>query len=138
MKLLVACVAALLVGVAAAVVVEQWILHNTGTIAIATYLTPYANSTAIVTSPYTINWGTLDPGATYVLNLTVHNVSPIAITVTLTHTSLPTYLTCTWTANHTTLTPDAIAIGDLELTVAADAPPGAAFAFTSTLTADAG
>ena len=73
-----------------------------------------ANSTAM-------DWGDLEPGATYDWNYTVKNVGSSSCKLYRFVYNLPAGWNYTWTANETTLVSGSSIIGNLTLTVASDA-----------------
>jgi hypothetical protein len=72
-----------------------------------------------------VNWTSLNPGQTYMKNLTVFNGSNDFINVSVIITGLPEFWTETWTANETKNLPRNTSVyGNLTLTVPVDAAAG--------------
>lgn len=128
-------IVALLMGLAIAPYVEQYIFPITGEIHIEYYLTNiiedivHANGTQL-------QYGSCAPGNQYAVNLTVVNISPVNVTVFALTPSIPAYLTMSWTHNNTQLDAGQTASADLILDVDPAAPDEAIFNYNLIVAAE--
>ena len=102
------------VGFVVAGVIQQYVYPSTATgqtVGITIYLgdEEWINGTAI-------NWGPVEANSQQYDYLNVKNTGQLSCTVTLHSTDLPTGWTQTWTANASTIAPNAWANGTLTLT----------------------
>jgi hypothetical protein len=116
-----------------AVAVNQMLYPQTATVPANSTLIAYLDGN-VWPNETTIEWGTVNPGATYTKNFTVYNNGNVNMTVALELSSdQPVGWIETWTANNTLLTPKTSAIGTLSLQVPLDAV-GTSYAWTSWVT----
>lgn len=109
----------LLVGVGFGVVVQQYYHPETAfvtTVKIEEYLdgAPVANGTQL-------DWGAVLPNSSNLWNYTIRNVGSVKCTVYRVVSGLPGGWNETWTGNNTLLEPQDWLVGDLNLTVPANA-----------------
>lgn len=110
----------LLVGtVVTASVIQQYYHDESGKVT-TVQLEEYLDS-QLVANDTSFDWGELLPGESYDWNYTVQNVGSVNCTVYRLVHSLPNGWTETWTGNNTLLTPQDWLVGNLTLTVAANA-----------------
>jgi len=103
---------------AVAVTVSEWYHPHTVTVT-KIVLEEYLEGTLIANGT-TIDWGTQEAGATYLLNYTVKCIGR-PCTVRLVVTGLPAGWSLTWAKNNTALMTGAYAEADLTLTIPASA-----------------
>jgi len=109
--------------------VQQWLIPQTATISNVSY-TMYIDS-VLWTNNTLLDWGPLDPGASYTCNLTIVNTSNVNATFYLLTDTLPVGWSESWTANATLLEPTQVASGDWTLTVDVAAVPGDSYNWNS-------
>lgn len=103
---------AIITVVAAAILIAYFTVHNTGRIV----------TFGVAASDNQIDWGSLQPGDTAQVNLTITNTGSQAGNLTMT-SDAPVYLTLTWNAENATLQGFESLPVTFTLQVAADAQP---------------
>ncbi len=129
MKWLTIILAGLLTGVAAAPLIEYFIPTNGNINAVGDF--DYTIDGA--PNPTTLDWGAMDPGATYLVELSITNTGNTDLTIIIT-ANLPQGWTHSWAYNNTVFQHGASKIADYELTPAADALAGM-YTWTTNITA---
>ena len=116
-----------------AVAVNQMMFPQTANVPANSSLITYLDGN-VWPNGTTIDWGTVNPGMTYIKNFTVYNNGNVNMTVALALSGGPPVgWVETWSANNTLLTPKTSAIGTLSLQVPGDAV-GTAYSWTSWVT----
>jgi len=121
-SLIATAIIGLLVGIAGAVILKQYLHPMTAQVA-SIQLTRTINGT-ILADDESINWGIVEPNSNTTLgDLTVSNNGTAPCNVTLSHDA-PIGWIITWTANNTYLLPSQNCTAPLELYVPANATQG--------------
>lgn len=118
-KILAAAALAVVIGVVAANLIEQYIHEHIGTIA-TVELAEFLDDT-LIANDSAIDWYVVEPGFTYSYNYTVKNTGTIPVNVTLTVEGLSAPWLLTWEGNNTLLAVGESAGGWMDLTVPAGA-----------------
>ena len=103
----------------------QLLFPNYASIGTATSIEAYFyDPPQLWTNNTTIDWGDLDLGTEWTINLTVKNTGNVPLTITIYITNILPDYTVTWTANNTTVNPSHNATAPLTLSVPSTATPG--------------
>jgi len=109
---------ALLVGIVSAGIVMNY--YHPETVTVTTDIHEYLDGEIIVNGT-TFDWVEVEAGASYDWNYTIHNVGTITYNVSRVVYGLPGGWSETWTGNNTLLKPQEWLVGNLTLTIPADA-----------------